>query len=231
MEVTGGIWIGAFATTSLVIMLRTWTLSGGGNGMEVTGGISIEAIAILLSVGVLSWQIWLNTREMRKAAVRNIYDRYLEITKMEVQYPELHRMFMGRDAFAELSTLGEQEVRTRALSMFVFDQFALIMNLGERPSLYTRVDPVVSRLLVIPFLRTWWKGVVDRNRTLFDINKDYIEEVMTNPLVTRCWKDWRLGQTWKGSEFFDYINNIVTEADKHSKQAEPAQGNSLREEK
>ncbi len=195
-------------------------------------------IVYTLTLLVLIWQTRSTRLEMRKTAVRSVYDRYLEITKMEVQYPELHKMFMDSQTLEALSKLPENEMRQRALSMFVFDQFAMIFNLGERKSLLSRIDRAVSQIItrgrifrwwnrrvdasrscakldyiakkiISRLIIKWWKRQVEASRTLFDINEDYIRRVMSNPVVIRCWRDWKLGDTWKGSEYYDYIENLV----------------------
>lgn len=195
-------------------------------------------IVYTLTLFVFMWQSYATRQEMRKTAIRNVYDRYLEITKMEVQYPELHKMFVDEHTLRMLDQLSENQVKQRALSMFMFDQFALIFNLGERKSLVVRIDNILkqgsktgrvfrwwnrrvkkSRLLakqdriVRKMLNRsvvkWWNRRVEASKTLFDINEDYIRHVMSNPVVVKCWRDWKLGETWKGSEYYDYINNLI----------------------
>lgn len=166
-------------------------------------------VVYFLTLLVLIWQTRATRQEMRKTAIRNIYDRWLETTKMEVQYPELHKMFMDNQTLKALKRLSEDELRQRALSMFIFDQFAMIFNLGERKSLYARLDHLVKRILRRGRILAWWNRRVEANRTLFDLNEDYIRRIMSNPTVIRCWRDFKLGETWKDSEYYHYIDNLI----------------------
>lgn len=170
---------------------------------------SSEEWILLGTLLVLIWQAWLGRREIRKGAIRNIYDRWLEINRLEVEHPTLHRMFMSKEVFAQLDQSDDEEIRTRALSLFIFDQFAMIYNLGERQSRLTLIDPLVRRILRSPRLREWWLDYLDRRRTLLDINQSYIEAVMANPLVRRCWTELRLGETWKGSRFYEFVESAI----------------------
>ena len=182
------------------------------------GNVAVETTIILwtmiilfLTMVILIWQTWLTRVEMRKNAVRNIYERYLEINKLEVEYPILHEMFMDAETLDKLQHLSDEEMRKRALSLFIFDQFALIYNLGERPTLYRKIDPYLRRLLGKGWLLQWWNDFVDRKRSLLDINESYVHGIMSNPEVVKCWREYGLGKTWYGSRYFDFINQLIDE--------------------
>jgi len=175
-------------------------------------GISVEAWVLFATLLVLIWQTAGARREMRQAAIRNIYDRYMEIGKLEVVHPELHKMFMDADTLAATTEmLSPEDLKLRALALLVLDQFALIFNLGERRSGLYRLDPMIRRLPDRSPIRHWWAAYADRHRTVFDINKDYIAAVVKNPMVRRAWAELGLGVTWKGSMFYDFVERCLAE--------------------
>ncbi|HCJ67693.1 MAG TPA: hypothetical protein DHV62_10375 [Elusimicrobia bacterium] len=169
----------------------------------------LTMIVMIFTLLVMIWQTWLTRIEMRKTAVREIYARYLEINKLEVENPALHKMFMDKKTFEELKNLPEDELRKRALSLFIFDQFAMIYNLGERKSVYLKLNPYIKKLFKEGKILEWWEDFIDRKRSLLDINESYIWGIMTNPEVIKCWKDYKLGETWKGSKYYEYVSNII----------------------
>jgi SAM-dependent methyltransferase len=177
-------------------------------------GISAEALVLFATLLVLIWQTAATRREMRQAAVRNIYDRYMEIGKMEISHPELHMMFMEPEALETATTkLSADDLRTRALALLILDQFALIFNLGDKPRLLYQMGSALEKLPEQSRVRRWWRGYADRHRTVFDINKDYIASVVTNPMVRRAWSDLGLGVTWKGSMFYEFVERCLSDSD------------------
>jgi hypothetical protein len=181
-----------------------------GIGTHVMSLDQIGQIAVVLSVVVLAAQARALRTQVARSEMQTVYGRYLEITKIEIENPLLHRMFLYGNDFARLSQLSPEELHQRALSLLVFDQFALIFNMSKR-SFGTRIGwwlvehvPPISRSRSV-------RRFLDHRRTIFEINADYINGVLTNPLLIQAWKDWGLGGTWAGSEFYDFVEKIIAD--------------------
>ncbi len=177
--------------------------------------VAIVAQGIVAGVGlmILLRQTSLLLTEMRKTSVRHMYDRWTEINKFEVSHPELHRMLMPPDTYQELAEqLSDDEIKTRALSLLVFDQFSMMYHSGEKATIWDNADNVVRPLCRALRLEAWWDVLRDRHRSLIDINREYIADVISNPIVRRCWRDWRLGETWKGTRMGRELDRMVRES-------------------
>lgn len=161
-------------------------------------------------ITVLAWTVcdaWHTHTLMR------VYDRYQDITKLEIANPHLHRMFMDVAASEELRSLTDEELRVRAMSLLIFDQFAMIYNISHRPSL---PRAVISILLKTAHRIGLFRSInADRifGMTVWDYNKDYVDSVFSNPVILRAWRQWKLGDTWRGSPFAGYIDALLARKD------------------
>lgn len=169
---------------------------------------TIAQLAVLASVLILVWQTRALKVQIARSEMQSVYDRYLEITKIEVSEPRLHRMFLyGRD-FERFAHLSEDELHERALSLLIFDQFALIFNMSKRPRPLALLRYMARRFAFIGN-RRWVRASLDRRRTIWEINEDYVRQVLTNPRLIRSWRDWGLGETWEGSEFHTFVEEVI----------------------
>jgi hypothetical protein len=177
-------------------------------------------IAVILTMLILALQTRALRMQISRSDLQSIYNRYLDLTKIEVKEPTLHKMFFyGRD-FDRLSALTPEQLHDRALSLLIFDQFALLYNMSKQP-LWSRLSR--SALRRVPF---FWRTKVcqrflDRHRTVWEINADYVEGVITNPLLIQAWRDWGLGETWRGSQFFEFVNETIDSWQEEQRQQTP----------
>lgn len=179
--------------------------SPAGGGLEVR----VEEIVLIATLIVLIWQTASLKAQIKKSELQAIYNRYLELTKLEVDEPALHKMFMYREHYAQLpGKLTAGELRERALALLIFDQFSMIYNMSSSPNPFGVFAWFVNKLpelrIIAPARR-----FIDRHRTPFEINREYIERVVANPLMVRAWREWGLGDTWRGSEFYRFAEEAM----------------------
>lgn len=168
----------------------------------------LAQLAVVVSVLVLVWQTRALKLQIARTELQTVYDRYLEITKIEVAEPKLHKMFLyGRD-YRRFGHLTPDQLHERALSLLIFDQFAMIFNMSRRPNL-VRLAAHVSRKIRFIGNRRWVRGYLDRHRTVWEINEDYVRLVLTNPHLITSWREWGLGETWEGSEFHRFVETVI----------------------
>ena len=175
--------------------------------------VVLQAVVSVLALFLLLRRTKSLLMEMRRAAVRHVYDGWKQVNEHEVQYPELHRLLMPTDVLQTVgASLNESELRLRALSLLVFDQFSLMYHQGEYITWWERAHRPARWLLSWIGLARWWDWKRDQNRSLLDINRQYLIDVMRNPLARRCWVDWRLGETWEGTRFARDVEDILKKA-------------------
>jgi hypothetical protein len=186
----------------------------------------VAQLAVVTSVLILVWQTRALKLQIARGEMQSVYDRYLEITKIEVADPRLHKMFLyGRD-YARFADLTDEELHERALSLLIFDQFALIFNMSKRPRLWSMLRYLSRRFRLIGN-RRWIRGILDRRRTIWEINEEYVRLVLTNPHLIKSWRDWGLGETWEGSEFYMFVEDVISvwEAGRRAGLSGEAEGN------
>lgn len=188
--------------------------------------MTVAEVVLLITLIVLLWQTVMLRSDMRKSSIQNIYDRYQRIGFMEVFSPQLEKMTMFPDTYERLKNLSDDEIKLRALSLFIFDQFALIFNLGERPRLVRRLDKFLRGILQNKKLQgSWlvrhisgktrlasiWDNFVEQGNNIWEINEQYIRQVLKNPILIHCWRDLGLSETWKGTGFHELVEEIIAE--------------------
>lgn len=168
----------------------------------------LERIAVVASVAILIWQTRALRQQMARGEIQAIYDRYLELTKIELEDPTLHRMFLyGRD-YGRLVGMPADQLHDRALSLLIFDQFAMLYNMSEWSLIAATMRWIGIRMPRLGNTRCY-RRLLDRRRSVWEINQAYVAGVLTNPLLIRSWRDWGLGETWRGSEFHGYVQEII----------------------
>jgi hypothetical protein len=190
--------------------------------------MTIGDIVLLVTLVVLVWQVILLRSDMRQKSIQNIYDRYQRVGFMEVLFPQLEKMTMFPEIYERLGNLSDDDIKLRALSLFIFDQFALIFNLGERSRFVRRFDTFFRSILQNKSVRgSWlvrhmpgkrklagiWNRFVERGNNIWEINEQYIRQVLRNPILIHCWRDLGLSETWKGTGFYELVEEII--AKKH----------------
>jgi hypothetical protein len=172
---------------------------------------ALQFVIAFLGLAFIYFQTRSIAKEMRRASIRHIYDRWHNISEYEIRYPNLHRMLMDKETLVELDDkLNDDDMKTRALSLLIFDQFAMIYNLGEKKTWWDRLNKPALVILRPLKLYKWWNQKRDENRSLLDINREYIKNVMRNPITQKCWRDYRLGETWRGTRFYDDVEVIIS---------------------
>ena len=174
-------------------------------------------IAVIITMLILALQTRALRLQISRTDLQSIYNRYLDLTKIEVQEPTLHKMFFYGKDFDRLSSLTPEQLHERALSLLIFDQFALLYNMSKQP-LWSSISR--SALRRIPFL---WRAnscqkFFDRHRTVWEINAEYVTSVLTNPLLIRSWTEWGLGETWRGSQFYEFVNQTIEAWEKEQRE-------------
>jgi hypothetical protein len=167
-----------------------------------------EHIAIILSLIVLVWQTRALKVQIARGELQAVYNRYLELTKIESTTPTLHKMFIYGKDFERFSYLTDEQLRERALSLLIFDQFAFLFNMSGQPFLF-RVGRLICRRVPALWRAQFCKSFFDRHRTVWEINAEYVAGVLTNPLLIRAWRDWGLGETWQGSQFYEFVEQVI----------------------
>jgi drug/metabolite transporter (DMT)-like permease len=198
-------------TLQPAIDLSLPTLPAGVITMSVDQMILLGTLVVtFLSVLALIWQTRLTRIEMHKGGIRHMYDRWLEISKLEIKYPELHKMFMDPSKLKRLESLTPEELRKRALALVLFDQFSMIYHLGLRRSIWQVWEESGLRGVLKEYkpseIKKRWK---EDSKTLYDINYEYIREIMGNPETRKCWAEYLLGETWQGFSFHDEIEKFI----------------------
>lgn len=174
--------------------------------------MSVDQMVLLGTLLVLIYQVAMQRRDLRKGDYRYIYDRWARISEYEIQNPALHRLLYDHSFAKDLDTLDEEKTRLRALALLVLDQFALIFKTGDRYSVFTKYEGLVGPILARNrWLRELWAAQKERHKTVFEYNEDYIRGILCNPAMIRCWRDYKLGETWMGDEFYEYVNQVIRE--------------------
>lgn len=171
---------------------------------------TIERIAIIISVLVLVWQTRALKIQIARGELQATYNRYLELTKIEAADPTLHKMFFYGKDFERFSFLTEEQLRERALSLLIFDQFAFLFNMSKQPLLW-RIARMICRHISFIWKMAACQRFFDRHRSVWEINADYVAGVLTNPMLVRSWREWGLGETWQGSQFHEFVERVITQ--------------------
>lgn len=188
--------------------------------------MTIGEIVLMITLIILIWQTILLRSDIRQSSIQNIYDRYQRVGFMEVVFPQLEKMTMFPDIYERLKNLSDEEIQLRALSLFIFDQFALIFNLGERQRFIKKLDRFLGRTLRNNKVQnSWlirhmpgktrlassWNDFVEQGNNIWEINEPYIRQVLKNPILIHCWQDLGLSETWKGTGFYKLVEEVIAE--------------------
>ena len=57
--------------------------------------IDISTILLFLSIIFFGYETYLLRRSVTQQSITKIYDRWLEISKMEIEFTDFHKLFMG----------------------------------------------------------------------------------------------------------------------------------------
>jgi hypothetical protein len=191
--------------------------------LAVTSFERFQSLALIVTLLLLFWQMTSLRVQMKRSELQSVYDRYLEITKLEIEHGELHQMFMYDEMRKDLADLQPSDLKLRALAVLIFDQFAYIYNMSARPTLLAplrRATDLLSRKRDLPRLP---RRFLDRHRSIFEINREYILHVVRNPVLVRAWREWGLGETWMGSEFYRFVEQSLAR-DMRAKRPDPPNG-------
>ena len=139
--------------------------------------LSIAEILLIVTLLVMAWQTWLLRKDIKASVIHNLYTKWNDVSKMEIEYPILHKMLMKRDVMEELENLTDEELKERALAYMVFDVFSMLY--------------------------------LEKKSKIFEEGEPYINGVMTNPIMIKCWKDYHVRRAWDGYEFQHYIDKKI----------------------
>lgn len=182
-------------------------------GMSIEELVLLGTLIVLLgTLIVLIIQVWKQRQDLRKVNYRYIYDRWGHISDLEIQHPEIHKLLLDISFFDDINKLPQEEMKSRALALIILDQFALIFKTGDRHSIYYRLEPKLSWILNRSLrLRRWWQIRKEASKTIFEYNEAYIRGVLCNPEMIKFWRDYKLGDTWKGDAFYDFVNQTIAD--------------------
>lgn len=124
--------------------------------MTILADISIGDILLIITLLIMIWQTWLLRKEMKANVILDLYSKWNEIGKMEVEYPKFHKMLMKREILDELINLTEEQLKERALSYMVFDVFSMIY-LEKKSKVFEGVDQYIKGIMTNPTMIKCWK--------------------------------------------------------------------------
>jgi hypothetical protein len=148
--------------------------------------VKLSELLLAISLIFMALQAVLLRKSIQKQSVKSLYDRWLEISKIEINDPQFHKMLLSKDVAHKLKALDlpDGEFKLRAYAVLIFDTFAWEYFHGNPAG---------------------------------DATTPYIQFVLSNPVYRKCWYEYHVRDTWVGSPFQSFVDNILRGTERNAR--------------
>jgi len=123
--------------------------------MKIDFDFGIADLILIATLLILIWQTWLLRKDIKANAIRDLYSKWNEVSKMEVKCPKFHKMLMSEKYYYELKDLTEEELKERALAHMVLDVFSMIYH-EEKSKILESNEPYIKEVMANPIMKKCW---------------------------------------------------------------------------